>query len=164
MVSLWALYCDFKGTIGRFAGRKKNVYIWSCISITSRTWSNWNKELRKKVNIQSFLWKIHQNKTIEFMVMAWLRLILAQAKIILAWAVRRGLTWALRRAQNIFMLKNINYDYHFGGHWENQSWKRKTRKRSEEYFFHELFKKTSANTKMASWFWVAAYTIWLFDS
>ena len=35
------------------------------------------------------------------MFWVWLRLILARA-------VRRGLKWALRRAQNIFMPKNIN--------------------------------------------------------
>ena len=47
------------------------------------------------------------NITIEFMFaginMFWVRL-----RLILARAVRRGLKWALRRAQNIFMPKNIN--------------------------------------------------------
>ena len=32
----------------------------------------------------------------------------ARLRLILARAVRRGLKWALRRAQNIFMLKSIN--------------------------------------------------------
>ena len=32
----------------------------------------------------------------------------ARLRLILARAVRRGLKWALRRAQNIFMPKNIN--------------------------------------------------------
>ena len=35
--------------------------------------------------------------------MFWVRL-----RLILALAVERGLKWALRRAQNIFMLKNMN--------------------------------------------------------
>ena len=47
------------------------------------------------------------NKTTEFMF-AGINLFWAQLRLILARAVRRGLKWALRRAQNIFMPKNIN--------------------------------------------------------
>ena len=32
----------------------------------------------------------------------------ARLRLILAWAVRRGLKWSLRRAQNIFVPKNMN--------------------------------------------------------
>ena len=39
-----------------------------------------------------------------------------------------------------------------------------TTKRSEEYFFHQRCKETSTNFEMASWFWLAAYIVRLFDS
>ena len=46
-------------------------------------------------------------KTIEFMF-AGINMFWARLRLILAWAVRRGLKWTLRRAQNIFMPKSIN--------------------------------------------------------
>ena len=47
------------------------------------------------------------NKIIEFMF-AGINMFWARLRLILARAVRRGLKWALRRAQSIFMPKNIN--------------------------------------------------------
>ena len=66
------------------------------------------------------------------MFWAWLRLILTQA-------VRRGLKWALRRAQNIFMPKDINsitiiITLGIKGI-EKINTEKMTTKHSEEYFF-----------------------------
>ena len=51
--------------------------------------------------------EINKNKAIEFMF-AGINMFWAQLRLILARAVRRGFKWALIRAQNIFMPKNIN--------------------------------------------------------
>ena len=90
----------------------------------------------------------------------------ARLRPILARAVRRGLKWALRRAQNIFMPKNINSitiiitleDI------ERINTEKMTTKRSKEHFFHQRCKETSTNFEMASRFWLATYIVWLFDS
>ena len=90
----------------------------------------------------------------------------ARLRLILAWAIRRGLKWVLRGAQNIFMPKNINsitIIITLEGI-EKINTEKLTTKQSEEYFFHERCWKTSTNTVMASRFWLAAYFIQLFDS
>ena len=105
------------------------------------------------------------NKTIEFMFVA-INMFWARLRLILARAVRRGLKWALRRAQNIFMPKNINsisIIITLEGI-ERTNTEKMTTKRSEEYFFHQQCKETSANFEMASRFWLAAYIVWSFDS
>ena len=78
----------------------------------------------------------------------------ARLRLILARAVRRGLKLALRRAQNIFMPKNINsitIIITLEGT-ERINTENMTTKRSEEYFFHRRFKETSTNFVMASRF------------
>ena len=90
----------------------------------------------------------------------------ARLRLILARAVRRGLRWALRRAQKIFMPKNINsitIIITLEGI-EKINTEKMTTKRSEEYFFHQWCKETSTNFVMASRFWLAAYIVRLFDS
>ena len=65
---------------------------------------------------------------------------------------------SLRRAQNIFMPKNMNSItilITFEGI-EEINTEKMTTKRSEEYFFHQRCEKTSTNFEMASWFWLAA--------
>ena len=97
---------------------------------------------------------------------AGINMFLARLSLILARAFRRGLKWALRRAQNIFMPKNINSitiiitleDI------ERINTEKMTTKRSEEYFFHQRCKDMSTNFEMASRFWLAAYIVWLFVS
>ena len=42
--------------------------------------------------------------------------------------------------------------------------KKMTKKRSEEYFFHQRCEERSTNTVMASRFWLAAYIVRLLDS
>ena len=106
-----------------------------------------------------------ENKTIEFMF-AGINMFWARFRLILARAVMRGLKWALKRAQNIFMPKNINSvtiiitleDT------ERINTEKMTTKRSEECFFHQRCKEMSTNFEMASRFWLAAYIVWLFDS
>ena len=94
-----------------------------------------------------------QNKTIEFrfvsfnMFWAWLRLILAGA-------VRWGLKWALRRAQSIFMPKNIKCFPIMITLEGNEKIKTEITKQSEEHFFHPCCKKTATSTVMASRFWL----------
>ena len=80
-----------------------------------------------------------------------------QLRLILAGAVRRGLEWALRRAQNVFMPKNklSYYYYHLEGI-EEINTEKMTTEHSEEYFFHQRCEKTSTNFEMASWFWLTA--------
>ena len=59
---------------------------------------------------------------------------------------------SLRRAQNIFMPKNINsitIIITLEGI-EKRKTKKMTTKQSEEYFFHQRCEKTSANFEMAS--------------
>ena len=76
------------------------------------------------------------DKTIEFMF-ADINMFWARLRLILARAVRRGLKWALRRAQNIFMPKNINsitIIITLEGI-ERINTEKMTTKRSEEYFF-----------------------------
>ena len=90
----------------------------------------------------------------------------AQLRLIVAQAIRRGLKWALRRAQNIFMPKNINsitIIITLEGI-ERINTENMTTKRSEEYFFHQRCKETSRNFVMAFRFWLAAYIVRLFDS
>ena len=48
------------------------------------------------------------DKTIELMFAGIVNVFWAQLRLILARAVRQGLKWAVRRAQNISMSKNIN--------------------------------------------------------
>ena len=114
----------------------------------------------------SWLWKKEQeNKTIEFMF-AGINMFWARLRLILARAFRRGLKWALRRAQNIFMSKNINsitIIITLEGI-EIINTEKMTAKRSEEYFFQQRCKETSKNFEMASQFWLAAYIVRLFDS
>ena len=91
--------------------------------------------------------------------MFWVRL-----RLILARAVRQGLKWALRRAQNIFMPKNINSItimciITLEGI-EEINTEKMTTKHSEEFFFQHC-EKTSTNF---DWFWLAAYIVQLFDS
>ena len=38
-----------------------------------------------------------------------------------------------------------------------------TTRQSEEYFFHQRCEKMSTNPVIASWFWLAAYAVRLFD-
>ena len=79
--------------------------------------------------------------------MFWAALIL-----ILVRAVRRGLKRAQRRAQNIFMPKNINSTtiiITLEGI-EKVNTEKMTTKQSEEYFFHQRCEKTSTNAVMAS--------------
>ena len=70
----------------------------------------------------------------------------AQLRLILAQAVRRGLKWALRRAQNIFMPfmpKNINsitIIITLEGI-EKINTEKMTTKQSEEYFFTSAVRK-----------------------
>ena len=62
----------------------------------------------------------------------------AQLRLILERAIRQGLKWALRRAQNIFMPKNINsiiIIITLEGI-ERINTEKMATKRSEEYFFH----------------------------
>ena len=73
---------------------------------------------------------------------------------------------SLRRAQNIFMSKNINsitIIITLEGI-ERINTEKMTTKRSVEYFFHQRCKKTSTNFEMASQFRLAAYIVRLFDS
>ena len=65
---------------------------------------------KERHNLQSVLAKIVYiyvtisfNQTIEFMFVG-INIFWARLRLILARAIRRGLKWALRRAQNIFML------------------------------------------------------------
>ena len=95
------------------------------------------------------------NKTIEFMFpgtnMFWARL-----KPTLARPVRRGLKWALRRAQNIFMPKNINsitIIITLEGI-EKINTEKMTTKHSEECFF--LLWVNVNKLEMASRVWLAA--------
>ena len=93
--------------------------------------------------------------------MFWVRL-----RLILARAIRRGLEWALRRAQNIFMPKNINsitIIITLEGTERINTEKMKT-KWSEEYVFHQRCREMSTSFVMASLFWLVAYIVWLFDS
>ena len=86
----------------------------------------------------------------------------ARLRLILAGAVRRGLKWALRRAQNIFMPKNINtiaIIITLDGI-EEINTEKMTTKHSEEYFFHQRCEKTSTNCKMASRFWLAIWFLY----
>ena len=65
---------------------------------------------------------------------------------------------SLRRAQNIFMPKNINsipINITLEGI-EKIKLKKMTTKHSEEYFFHQRCEKTSTNFEMASRFSLAA--------
>ena len=104
-------------------------------------------------------------KTIEFMF-AGINMFWARLRLILARAVRRGLKWALRRAQNIFVPANLNsvtIIITLEGI-ERINTEKMTTKRSEEYFFNQRCKETSTNFEMASRFWLAAYIVWLFDS
>ena len=94
--------------------------------------------------------------------MFWVRL-----RLILAQAVRQGLKWALRRAQIIFMPKNINSitimcNITLEGI-EEINTEKMTTKHSEEFFFQHC-EKTSTNFELASRFWLAAYIVQLFDS
>ena len=90
------------------------------------------------------------NKTIEFMF-AGINMLWARLRLILARAVRRGLEWALRRVQNIFVLKNINcitIITTLEGNDKIRTEKKiikikKTTKRYEEYFFHERCKNVN---------------------
>ena len=78
------------------------------------------------------------NKTIEFMF-AGINMFWARLRLILARAVRRGLKLALRRAQNIFMPKNINsitIIITLEGI-ERINTEKMTTKPSEEYFFRQ---------------------------
>ena len=80
--------------------------------------------------------------------MFWSRL-----RLILARAVRRGLKGALRRAQNIFMPKNINcitIIITLKGIEETKTEKMTTKQC--EYFLHHHCKKTSINIVMDSRF------------
>ena len=52
-------------------------------------------------------WLKHNNKTVEYILLG-ISMFWARLRLTLARAVKRGLKWALRRTQNIFMLKNIN--------------------------------------------------------
>ena len=64
---------------------------------------------------------------------------------------------SLRRAQNIFMPKNINsiaINITLEGI-EKIKLKKMTTKHSEKYFFHQHCVKTSTNFEMASPFWLA---------
>ena len=77
------------------------------------------------------------NKIIEFMFED-TNLFWAPLRLILARAVRRGLKWALRRAKNIVMPKNIIFItiiITLEGIEKIKS-KKKTTKQSEKYFFH----------------------------
>ena len=91
----------------------------------------------------------------------------ARLRLILAQAIRQGLKWDLRRAQNIFMPKNIfnstTIIITLKGI-ERITTEKITTKQSEEYFLHQGCKETSTNFVMASWFWLAAYIVRLFDS
>lgn len=90
----------------------------------------------------------------------------AGLRLILPQAIRQGLKWTLRRAQDILMPANRNYFYyyHSEGHWENKSWKEMTTKLSEEYFLHQHCKKTATNSVMVFQFWLAACIKRWFDS
>ena len=90
----------------------------------------------------------------------------ARLRLILARAVRLVLKWALRRAQNIFISKNMNsitIIITLEGI-ERMNTEKMTTKRSEEYFFHQRCKETSRNFVMVSRLWLAAYIVRLFDS
>ena len=105
------------------------------------------------------------NKTIEFMFVG-INMFWARLRLILECAIRQGLKWALRRAQNIFMPKNINsiiIIITLEGI-ERINTEKMATKRSEEYFFHQRCKEMSTNFVMASQFWLAACIIQLFDS
>ena len=124
--------------------------------------SPWKSHANKCCVCSGFLC---DNKTIEFMF-AGINMFWARLRLILARAVRRGLKWALRRAQNIFMPKNINsitIIITLEGI-ERINTEKMTTKWSEEYFFHQRYKETSTNFEMASRFRLAAYIIRLFDS
>ena len=105
------------------------------------------------------------NKTIEFMFLG-INMFWARLRLALVRAIRPGLKWALRRAQNIFMPKNINsvtIIITLKGI-EKLKTEKMTTKQSEEYFFQQRCEKTSTNTVMASRIWLAAYIVRLFDS
>ena len=71
---------------------------------------------------------------------------------------------ALRRAQNIFMPKNINCITIVISIEKMKTETKMTTRQFEEYFFHRRCQKTSTNTVMASRFWLAVYIAQLFDS
>jgi len=76
-------------------------------------------EIQSFLSTLSFMWlkvvntlcipnnPLNNNKTIELIFMV-INMFWAWFRLFLAWAVRQGLKWALRRAYNIFMPKNIN--------------------------------------------------------
>ena len=72
-------------------------------------------------------------KTTEFMF-AGINMFWARLRLILAQAVRRGLKWALRRAQCAQELK-LHDNYHFGGHWENKNWKKNNNRSLKDISF-----------------------------
>ena len=89
-----------------------------------------------EVYVLPLITEINKNKAIEFMF-AGINMFWARLRLILARAVRRGFKWALIRAQNIFMPKNINsitIIITLEGI-ERINTEKMTTKHSEEYFF-----------------------------
>ena len=90
----------------------------------------------------------------------------AALRLSLARAIRWGLKWALRRAQNIFMPYNINcitIMVFLEWQWGNKNWKKKMTS-LKNISFTNAVRKHETNTVMASPFWLPAYIIRLFDS
>ena len=82
----------------------------------------------------SFGW---ETKTIEF-IFPGIKMFWARLRLVLARAVWRGLKWILRRAENIFIPKNINritIIFGLGVRWENKTWKTKCQQTSLKNIF-----------------------------